>query len=67
MNLKITGKNNNTPTKHFTPNNMKITDKKDIANHLAKTYLQNSSAKNHSKFSNHQNRKSKNQISKQKH
>ena len=46
---KITGKNNNTPTKHLTQNNLKTTDKNDIANHLAKTFLQNSSAKNQSK------------------
>ena len=42
---KITGKNNNPPTKDLTQNNLKITNKKDIANHLAKTFLQNSSAK----------------------
>ena len=46
---KITGKNNNTPTKHLTHNNLKITDEKDIANHLAETFSQNSSAKNQSK------------------
>ena len=46
---KITGKNSNTPTKHLTHNNLKITDEKDIANHLVKTFLQNSSAKNQSK------------------
>ena len=46
---KITGKNNNTPTKHLTHNNLKITDDKDIANHLAKNVSQNSFAKNQSK------------------
>ena len=46
---KITGKNNNTPTKHLTHNNLKITDNKDIANHLTKNFLLNSSAKNQSK------------------
>ena len=38
---KITGKNNNTLTEHLTHNNLKITDKKDIAKHLAKTFSQN--------------------------
>ena len=42
---KITGQNNNTPTKHLTHNNLKITDEKDIANHLAENFSQNSSAK----------------------
>ena len=46
---KITGQNNNTPTKHFTHNNLKITDEKDIANHLAETFSQNFSAKYQSK------------------
>ena len=46
---KITGQNNNTPTKHFTHNNLKITDEKDIANYLAETFLQNSSTKDQSK------------------
>ena len=46
---KITGKNNNTPTKHLTHNNLKITDEKDIANHQIENFLQNSSAKNQSK------------------
>ena len=46
---KITGKNSDTPTKHLTHNNLEITDKKDIANHRAETFLQNSSAKNQSK------------------
>ena len=46
---KIIGKNINTPTKHFIHNNVKITDEKDITNHLAKTFLQNSSSKNQSK------------------
>ena len=46
---KITGKDSNTPTKHQTHSNLKITDEKDIANHLAKTFSQNSSAKNQSK------------------
>ena len=46
---KITGQNNNTPTKHLTHNNLKITDEKDIANHLAETFSQNSSAKYQSK------------------
>ena len=51
---KIIGKNCNTPTKHLIHNNVKITDKKDIANHLAEIFSQNSSSKNQSK-----NRKSK--------
>ena len=46
---KITSQNNNTPTKHLTHNNLKITNKKDIANHLAETFSQNSSTKNQSK------------------
>ena len=46
---KITGQNNNTPTKHLTHNNLKITDEKDIANHLAETFSQNSSTKYQSK------------------
>ena len=46
---KITSQNNNTPTKHLTHNNLKITDEKDIENHLAKTFSQNSSTKNQSK------------------
>ena len=46
---KITGKNYNTPTKHLTHNNLKITDKKEIANHIAETFLQNSTLKNQSK------------------
>ena len=43
------GKNNNTPTKDLTHNNLKITDEKDIANHLAETFSQISCAKNQSK------------------
>ena len=46
---KITGQNNNTLTKHLTHNNRKITDEKNIANHLAETFSQNSSTKNQSK------------------
>ena len=46
---KITGQNNNTPTKHLTHNNLKITDEKELANHLAETFSQNSSVKNQSK------------------
>ena len=46
---KITGKNSNTPTKQLIHNNVKITDEKDIAIHLAKTFSQNSSSKNQSK------------------
>ena len=46
---KITGKNSNNPTKHLIHNNVKITDEKDIANHLAETFSQNSSSKNQSK------------------
>ena len=42
----ITGQNNNTPTKHLTHNNLKITDEKGIANHRAETFSKNSSAKN---------------------
>ena len=49
MILKITGPNSNTPIKHLTQNNLKITDEKDIANHLAETFSQNSSAKYKSK------------------
>ena len=45
---KIPGKNNNTPAKHFTHNNLKMTDEKDIANDLAETFSQNSSAKKQS-------------------
>ena len=46
---KITVQNTNTPTKHLTYNTLKITDKKDIANHLAENFSQNSSAKYQSK------------------
>ena len=46
---KITGKNSNSPTKHHIHKNGKITDEKDIANHLAETFLKNSSSKNQSK------------------
>ena len=46
---KITGKNNNTLTKHLTHNNLTVIDEKDIANHLAETFSQNLSAKNQSK------------------
>ena len=46
---KITGQNNNTPTKHLTHNNLTIIDEKDIANHLAKIFSRNSSAKYQSK------------------
>ena len=46
---KITGQNNITPTKHLTHNNLKITDEKDMANHLAETFTQNLSAKYQSK------------------
>ncbi len=46
---KITRKNNNTFTKHFTHYNLKITDEKCIANHLGESFLQNSSVKNQSK------------------
>ena len=35
---KITGKNSNTPAKLLSHNNLKITDEKDIANHLAETF-----------------------------
>ena len=61
---KITGKNSNTPTKHLIHNNVKITDGKDIVNHLAETILQNSSFKNQSKNFQSKSRKSKNQIKK---
>ena len=43
--------NNNTLTKHLTHNNLKITDEKNIANHLTETFSQNSPAKNQSKSS----------------
>ena len=43
---KITGKNSNTPTKDLIHNNVKITDEKNIANHLA----ENSSSKNQAKI-----------------
>ena len=46
---EITSKNSNTPTKHLIHDNVKITVEKDIANHLAKTFSQNSSSKNQSK------------------
>ena len=46
---KITGQNNNTPTKYLTHNNLKITDEKVIANHLDETFSQNSSSKYQSK------------------
>ena len=35
---KIADQNNNTPTKHLTHNNQKITDEKDTENHLAETF-----------------------------
>ena len=57
---KITGQNNNTPTKHLTHNYLKITDEKDIANHLVKTFLQNFiRQKPKQKFSNYQNKSRK--------
>ena len=53
---KITGKNNNTPTKHLTHNILKV-----IANHLAETFSKNSSAKNQNRcFQIIKNRKRKN-------
>ena len=67
---KITGQNNNTLTKHLTHNNLKITDKKDIAIHLTETFSQNSSAKSQSKsfqIIKTKAEKVKTQISKQKH
>ena len=46
---KLTGKNCKTPTKHLIHNNLKITDEKDIANHLVGTFSKHSSVKNQSK------------------
>ena len=35
---EITGKHSNTPTKHLTHNNVKITDEKGIANPFVETF-----------------------------
>ena len=46
---KISGKNTSSPIKHLSKNHIKATNKKDIADLLAKTFSKNSSSKNYSK------------------
>ena len=45
---KISGKNTSSPIKHLSKNHIKATNKKDIADLLAKTFSKNSSSTNHS-------------------
>ena len=46
---KISGKNTSSPIKHLSKDHIKATNKKDIADLLAKTFSKNSSSKNYSK------------------
>ena len=46
---KISGKNSSSPIKHLSKNHIKATNKKDIADLLAKTFSKNSSSTNYSK------------------
>ena len=46
---KISGKNTSSPIKHLSKNHIKATNKKDIADLLAKTFSENSSSTNYSK------------------
>ena len=46
---KISGKNTSSPIKHLSKNHVKATNKKDIADLLAKTFSKNSSSTNYSK------------------
>ena len=46
---KISGKNTSGPIKHLSKNHIKATNKKDIADLLAKTFSKNSSSTNYSK------------------
>ena len=46
---KISGKNSSGPIKHLSKNHIKATNKKDIADLLAKTFSNNSSSNNYSK------------------
>ena len=46
---KISGKNTSSPIKHLSKNHIKATNKKDIADLLAKTFSKNSSSTNYSK------------------
>ena len=46
---KISGKNISSPIKHLSKNHIKATNKKDIADLLAKTFSKNSSSTNYSK------------------
>ena len=45
----ISGKNTSSPIKHLSKNHIKATNKKDIADLLAKTFSKNSSSTNYSK------------------
>ena len=49
MVIKISGKHNPPPIKHFITKNSKITEKKAIANKLAEIFSDNSSSKHNSK------------------
>ena len=46
---KISGKNSSSPIKHLSKNHIRATNKKDIADLLAKTFSKNSSSTNYSK------------------
>ena len=46
MICKISGKNQSTPLNYLIKNNTQVTNRKDIANTLAKTFSANSSSKN---------------------
>ena len=46
---KISGKKTSSPIKHLSKNHIKATNKKDIADLLAKTFSKNSSSTNYSK------------------
>ena len=46
---KISGKNTSSPIKHLSKNHINTTNKKDIADLLAKTFSKNSSSTNYSK------------------
>ena len=47
---KISGKNTSSPIKHLSKNHIKATNKKDIADLLAKTFSKNSSSTNYCKL-----------------
>ena len=49
---KISGKNTSSPIKHLSKNHIKATNKKDIADRLAKTFSKNYSSTNCKPFQN---------------